>query len=130
MDDHGEFEIFFPSWNNKNPSDRLFIISCFIAVLIGILTIAYTAFQWRRNINLSWMRAITRSKTNPKAKKQSSSSFSYLDYGICISWKEHELLRMSEIGEPFSNSWSYSRLGLVYLPLLRLWRSCSSKLLL
>lgn len=70
MDDHGEFEIFFPSWNNKNPSDRLFIISCFIAVLIGILTIAYTAFQWRRNINLSWMRAITRSKTNPKAKNK------------------------------------------------------------
>lgn len=70
MDDLGEFEIFFPSWNNKNPSDRLFIISCFIAALVGILTIAYTAFQWRRNINLSWMKAITRSKVNPKAKNK------------------------------------------------------------
>ncbi|PON68951.1 Diacylglycerol kinase [Parasponia andersonii] len=70
MDDDREFEIFFPSWNNKNPSDRVFIISCFIAALVGILTIAYTAFQWRRNINLSWMKAITRSKINPKAKNK------------------------------------------------------------
>ncbi|KAK8471288.1 hypothetical protein PHAVU_003G185800 [Phaseolus vulgaris] len=29
---------------------------------------AYTAFQWRRNINLSWMKAIARSKKNPKAR--------------------------------------------------------------
>ncbi|KAI4335921.1 hypothetical protein L6164_014517 [Bauhinia variegata] len=68
MDDDGEFEVFLHSWNMKNPTDRLFIISCFIAALVGILTIAYTAFQWRRNINLSWMKAIARSQKNPKAR--------------------------------------------------------------
>lgn len=47
---------------------RFFIISCFVAGLIGVCTILYTAFQWRRNINLSWMRAIARSKKNPKAR--------------------------------------------------------------
>ena len=67
MDDDREYEIFFSTWN-KNPSDRLFIVSCLVAALVGILTIAYTAFQWRRNINLSWMRAITRSKINTKSK--------------------------------------------------------------
>uniref|UniRef100_A0A7C9AY27 Diacylglycerol kinase n=1 Tax=Opuntia streptacantha TaxID=393608 RepID=A0A7C9AY27_OPUST len=59
---------------DKNPSDgpesRLFILSCFIAGLVGILTIAFTAFQWRRNINLTWMKAIARSKKNPKAKNK------------------------------------------------------------
>ncbi|KAJ6977306.1 LOW QUALITY PROTEIN: diacylglycerol kinase 1 isoform X1 [Populus alba x Populus x berolinensis] len=54
MDDT-DIEMWFPSWNNKNPTT-------------GILTIAYTAFQWRRNINLSWMKAIARSKKNPKAR--------------------------------------------------------------
>ncbi|XP_028753744.1 diacylglycerol kinase 1 [Neltuma alba] len=68
MDDEREFETFLHSWNAKNPSDRIFFVSCFIAALVGILTIAYTAFQWRRNINLSWMKAIARSKKNPKAR--------------------------------------------------------------
>lgn len=68
MDDDRDFELLFYSWNTKNPTDRLFIISCFVAALVGILTIAYTAFQWRRNINLSWMKAIARSKKNPKAR--------------------------------------------------------------
>lgn len=68
MDDEREIEISLSGWNNKNPADRLFIISCFIAALVGILTIAYTAFQWRRNINLSWMKAIARSKKNPKTR--------------------------------------------------------------
>ncbi|KAI4343942.1 hypothetical protein L6164_011230 [Bauhinia variegata] len=68
MDDDREFELLLHGWNTKNPSDRLFIISCFIAALVGILTITYTAFQWRRNINLSWMKAIARSKKNPKAR--------------------------------------------------------------
>ncbi|KAK4402253.1 Diacylglycerol kinase [Sesamum angolense] len=49
---------------------HLFIISCFIAGLIGMLTILYTAFQWRRNINLSWMKAIARSKKNPKTRNK------------------------------------------------------------
>ncbi|CAN8256914.1 unnamed protein product [Cochlearia groenlandica] len=72
MDDDGELGNFFPSWNNKNPVDMVeshgskFL--CFIAALVGILTIAYTAFQWRRNINLSWTKAIARSKKNPKAR--------------------------------------------------------------
>ncbi|GMH31554.1 hypothetical protein Nepgr_033398 [Nepenthes gracilis] len=47
---------------------HLFVLSCFIAGLVGILMIAFTAFQWRRNINLTWMKAIARSKKNPKAK--------------------------------------------------------------
>lgn len=68
MDEHRDVEMLLPFWNNKNPTDRLFIISCFTAALVGILTIAYTAFQWRRNINLSWTKAIARSKKNPKAE--------------------------------------------------------------
>lgn len=68
MDDDRDFELFLQGWNSKNPTDRIFIISCFVAALVGILTIAYTAFQWRRNINLSWMKAIARSKKNPKAR--------------------------------------------------------------
>ncbi|CAJ1944174.1 unnamed protein product [Sphenostylis stenocarpa] len=68
MDDDIDFGLLFYSWNAKNPTDRLFIISCFVAALVGILSIAYTAFQWRRNINLSWMKAIARSKKNPKAR--------------------------------------------------------------
>lgn len=72
MDDFRDLGLMPPSWNNMNPSEiaesRLFIISCCIAALVGILTIAYTAFQWRRNINLSWMKAIARSKKNPKAR--------------------------------------------------------------
>ncbi|GFZ12141.1 diacylglycerol kinase1 [Actinidia rufa] len=74
MEDFREPEILLPSWISKNPSEmaesRLFIISCFLAGLIGILTIAYTAFQWRRNLNLSWMKAIARSKKNPKARNK------------------------------------------------------------
>lgn len=72
MDDLREHEFLFSGWIGTNPSEmaesHLFIISCFIAGLIGILTIAYTAFQWRRNINLSWMKAVARSKKNPKTK--------------------------------------------------------------
>ncbi|CAL2263549.1 unnamed protein product [Prunus armeniaca] len=41
MDDDGDIDIFFSNWNNKNRTDRLFIVSCLIAALIGILTIAY-----------------------------------------------------------------------------------------
>ncbi|XP_047337768.1 diacylglycerol kinase 1 isoform X2 [Impatiens glandulifera] len=63
-----ESEVLLPGWFSKSPSEgesHLFFICCFISGLIGILTIAYTAFQWRRNINLSWMKAIARSKKNP-----------------------------------------------------------------
>ncbi|KAK9669168.1 hypothetical protein RND81_13G113100 [Saponaria officinalis] len=49
---------------------RFFIVSCFIAGIVGILTIAFTAFQWRRNINLTWMKAIARSKKNPKSRNK------------------------------------------------------------
>ncbi|CAA3023196.1 diacylglycerol kinase 1-like [Olea europaea subsp. europaea] len=74
MDDYRESEALLPSWIIKNPSEMaesyLFIISCIIAGLIGILTILFTAFQWRRNINLSWMKAIARSKKNPKARNK------------------------------------------------------------
>ncbi|XVE56847.1 hypothetical protein DITRI_Ditri04bG0043500 [Diplodiscus trichospermus] len=68
-----EEHMLHPSWTDKGPAEmaadsRLFIFSCVIAGLIGILTILYTAFQWRRNINLTWMKAVARSKKNPKAK--------------------------------------------------------------
>ena len=65
MDDEREIEISLSGWNRKNPADHLFINSCFIATLVGIITIAYTAFQWRRNVNRSWVKAIARSKKNP-----------------------------------------------------------------
>ncbi|GAV57506.1 LOW QUALITY PROTEIN: C1_1 domain-containing protein/DAGK_acc domain-containing protein/DAGK_cat domain-containing protein, partial [Cephalotus follicularis] len=71
MDDDRDIHMLLPSWNNKSPTEmesHMFVISCIVAALIGILSIAYTAFQWRRNINLSWMKAIARSKKNPKAR--------------------------------------------------------------
>ncbi|WZZ37928.1 hypothetical protein YC2023_034187 [Brassica napus] len=67
MEDDGEMGMF-----SKNPLETVescgFIFTCFVAALVGILTIAYTASQWRRNINLSWTKAIARSKKNPKAR--------------------------------------------------------------
>ncbi|XP_031118841.1 diacylglycerol kinase 1 [Ipomoea triloba] len=72
MEDFREPDFLFPSWIVKNHSEmaesRVFILSCVVAGLIGILTIFYTAFQWRRNINLGWMKAIARSKKHPKAR--------------------------------------------------------------
>ncbi|KAE8716024.1 Diacylglycerol kinase1 isoform 2 [Hibiscus syriacus] len=53
-----EEDMLQPSWT----------LSCVIAGLVGILIIVYTAFQWTRNINLSWMKAVALSKKNPKAK--------------------------------------------------------------
>ncbi|KAL8523847.1 hypothetical protein ACS0TY_013712 [Phlomoides rotata] len=74
MDDFRESDALLPSWISKNPAEMtesyLFIISCIVAGLVGILTIFYTAFQWRRNINLSWMKAIARSKKNPKTRNK------------------------------------------------------------
>ncbi|CAO2818521.1 unnamed protein product [Amaranthus hypochondriacus] len=68
MDDLSDFLV------GKNTSEvavsRFFILSCFLAGLVGILTILFTAFQWRRNINLTWMKAVARSKKNPKAKNK------------------------------------------------------------
>ncbi|CAA0820882.1 Diacylglycerol kinase 1 [Striga hermonthica] len=76
MDDYRESEALIPNWITKNPSEMtesyLFIVSCFLAGLVGILTIFYTAFQWRRNISLSWMTAVARSKKNPKAKNKAA----------------------------------------------------------
>ncbi|KAG6401784.1 hypothetical protein SASPL_138649 [Salvia splendens] len=70
MDDFMDFDALLPSWINpaEMAESHLFIVSCFIAGLVGILTIFYTVFQWRRNINLTWMRAIARSKKNPKTR--------------------------------------------------------------
>ncbi|KAK8972192.1 hypothetical protein V6N11_024277 [Hibiscus sabdariffa] len=68
-----EERMLHPGWMDTSSAEmaadsRFFIFSCVIAGLVGILTIVYTAFQWRRNINVSWMRAVARSKKNPKAK--------------------------------------------------------------
>ncbi|CAI0431665.1 unnamed protein product [Linum tenue] len=75
MDDDTEIGMPLPGWNNKNPTESyVFMVSCFLAAVVGILTIAYTAFQWRRNINLSWMKAIARSKKNPKTRHKVPAS--------------------------------------------------------
>ncbi|VFQ76474.1 unnamed protein product [Cuscuta campestris] len=78
MEDFGDPESMFQSWIVKDPSEmaesRLFILTCVVAGLVGILTIFYTAFQWRRNINLGWMKAIARSKKHPKAKPKAPAS--------------------------------------------------------
>ncbi|XP_009630275.1 diacylglycerol kinase 1-like [Nicotiana tomentosiformis] len=74
MEDYRESELPLLSWISKNPSEMaespLFIVSCVIAGLVGILTILYTAFQWRRSTNGSWMKAIARSKKNPKTRNK------------------------------------------------------------
>ncbi|KAM0060454.1 putative diacylglycerol kinase (ATP) [Helianthus debilis subsp. tardiflorus] len=75
MDEYREEDDHFlpAAWLNLSTSElaesNLFIISCFIAGLIGILTIIYTAFQWRRNISLSWTKAIAGTKKDPKSSK-------------------------------------------------------------
>ncbi|KAF3438107.1 hypothetical protein FNV43_RR20863 [Rhamnella rubrinervis] len=84
MDDEREIEISLSGWNNKNPADRLFVISCFIAGLVGILTIAYTAFQWRRNINLSWMKAIVSSSPQLLFYCTQGLSSASAKYGLAI----------------------------------------------
>ncbi|KAL4566481.1 hypothetical protein LXL04_030596 [Taraxacum kok-saghyz] len=72
MDDYRIAEILPPAWINRNPSpeSHVFIISCCIAGIIGILTIIYTAFQWRRNISLSLMKATARKKKDPKSRSR------------------------------------------------------------
>lgn len=74
MNDDIEPEALLPSWVSKSPFEMtksiLFMVSCLLTGLIGILTIAYTAFQWRRNLNLSWMKAIARSKETPNANNK------------------------------------------------------------
>ncbi|KAL7599008.1 hypothetical protein Lser_V15G21635 [Lactuca serriola] len=74
MDDYRQADIFPPAWINRNPSElaesRVFIISCCIAGIIGILTIVYTAFQWRRNISLSLMKATAKKKKDPKSRSR------------------------------------------------------------
>lgn len=74
MEEYREHENLFPGWIWKNPFNMAdsspFFISCSLVGLVGILTIAYTAFQWRRNISLTWMKAIARSKKNPNGRSK------------------------------------------------------------
>ncbi|XP_076918561.1 diacylglycerol kinase 1-like [Bidens hawaiensis] len=74
MDDYSQPESLPPAWINKNPSELaespVFIISCFVAGIIGILTIVYTAFQWRRDLSLSVMKATARKKKDPKLRNK------------------------------------------------------------
>ncbi|KAI3984527.1 hypothetical protein MKX01_040404 [Papaver californicum] len=65
------FTTWLPSkWGRSGMTEyHIFISACFAFVLVGICTIAYTIFQWRRNTSISWMKQIaTSSKKNPKAK--------------------------------------------------------------
>ncbi|KAJ4974977.1 hypothetical protein NE237_008151 [Protea cynaroides] len=68
----GNSGILLPTWGSIESSGMaescLFVVAYIIAALVGILTIVYTVFQWRKNISLSSMKAIARSKKNPKAK--------------------------------------------------------------
>ncbi|KAF8118711.1 hypothetical protein N665_0002s0025 [Sinapis alba] len=66
MEYDGEMGMFF--FPVDMVESRGFMFTCFVAALVGVFTIAYTASQWRRNINLSWTKAIARSKKNPKAR--------------------------------------------------------------
>lgn len=70
MDNKDNSLMLLPKWIDKlsDPESRLFFIACFTAAFVGILTIAYTIFQWKRNISSSWMKAVARSKKNRKAK--------------------------------------------------------------
>lgn len=74
MAEDGEYGVLLPGWKNigsiELAESHLLLLSCFIGGLVGICTILYTAFQWRRNINLNCMRAIARSKRNPKSRKK------------------------------------------------------------
>ncbi|KAI3717735.1 hypothetical protein L1987_69528 [Smallanthus sonchifolius] len=77
MDDYSQPEILPLAWMNKNPSElaesSIFVVSCFVAGIIGILTIVYTAFQWRRNTSLSLMKglkATARKKKDPKSRNK------------------------------------------------------------
>ncbi|KAI3876937.1 hypothetical protein MKX03_032482 [Papaver bracteatum] len=64
------FTTWIPKWGRSGMTEyHMFISACFAVVLVGICTIAYTIFQWRRNTSISWMKQIaTSSKKNPKAK--------------------------------------------------------------
>ncbi|KAL8130390.1 hypothetical protein V2J09_019545 [Rumex salicifolius] len=70
MDDLKDPEMLLSEIISQMADSHLFLFSCFVAVFIGIMTIAFTAFQWRRNINLNWMKAISRSKKNPKSRNK------------------------------------------------------------
>lgn len=70
MDDLKDPEMLLSEIISQMADSPLFVFSCFVAVFIGIMTIAFTAFQWRRNINLNWMKAISRSKKNPKSRNK------------------------------------------------------------
>lgn len=55
-----------PEWAES----RLLLVSFIAAALVGIFTIFYTAFQWRRNISLSCMKAIAHAKKNPMVRQK------------------------------------------------------------
>lgn len=65
------YGVLLPSWASKSDEtgeSRVLVFAYVTAALIGILTLLYAVFQWRRNISLSLMRAIARSRKNRKAK--------------------------------------------------------------
>ncbi|KAJ9567345.1 hypothetical protein OSB04_003311 [Centaurea solstitialis] len=110
MDDYREALILPPAWINKSPSElaesRLFIISCFVAGLIGILTIIYTAFQWRRNISLSWTKAIAGTNKDPKSSgKDLVAPHTWYLEGVargkssncCVCLKDHHMWRCGSL---------------------------------
>ncbi|KAJ0548566.1 putative diacylglycerol kinase (ATP) [Helianthus annuus] len=70
MDDYSQPEILPPAWINKDPSElaesRIFIFSCFVAGIIGILTIVYTAYQWRRKQQFKFSESYNKKKEGSK----------------------------------------------------------------
>ncbi|KAJ4959736.1 hypothetical protein NE237_019646 [Protea cynaroides] len=68
----GNSGMFLSMWGSNESygmaESRLLVFGYFTAALVGILTVVYTIFQWRKYIGLSSMKAIVTSKKNPKAK--------------------------------------------------------------
>ncbi|XP_011621123.2 diacylglycerol kinase 1 [Amborella trichopoda] len=72
MDDLKKFFMrFLSKWQNSSPDMKescLLIMACISAAVVGLLTLAYVINLWRRNISLSLLKAVARTKKNPKAK--------------------------------------------------------------
>ncbi|CAA6657412.1 unnamed protein product [Spirodela intermedia] len=70
MDGHNEhYKRFLLRWTSTRSvmvESWLFLFASIVAIFLGSLTIIYTIYQWRRNMSLSWMKAIARSKRNRK----------------------------------------------------------------
>jgi len=64
------FRVSVSKWRNsssKMAESEPLVLAGLIASFIGILTFLYYIFQWRRDISLSWMKSIARTKKKRKS---------------------------------------------------------------